>query len=62
MQKKLSFITCRFRGALMVVTVLLIGSGWAFIKHVLSDKEKKLFMVVIPLQVCSSFPDDVIIY
>ena len=35
----------------MFVTVLLIGAGWAFIKHVLTDREKRLFMVVIPLQV-----------
>ena len=35
----------------MFVTVLLIGAGWAFIKHVLTDKEKKLFVVVISLQV-----------
>ena len=39
------------RGALLFITVILIGSGWAFIKHVLSDKEKKLFLIVIPLQV-----------
>ena len=35
----------------MFVTIILIGAGWAFIKHVLSDKEKKLFLIVIPLQV-----------
>jgi hypothetical protein len=33
------------------VTILLIGTGWTFIKHVFSDKEKKLFLIVIPLQV-----------
>ena len=35
----------------MFVTVLLIGAGWAFIKHVFTDREKKLFLVVIPMQV-----------
>lgn len=35
----------------MFVTVLLIGAGWAFIKHVLTDHEKKLFIIFIPLQV-----------
>jgi len=43
----------RTRGALLFTTILLIGAGWAFVKHILSDKEKKLFLVVIPLQVKS---------
>ena len=30
---------------------MLIGSGWAFVKHVLSSNEKKVFMVVLPAQV-----------
>lgn len=30
---------------------MLIGTGWTFIKHILADKDKKLFMIVIPLQV-----------
>ena len=29
----------------------MIGSGWAFVKHVLSSNEKKVFMVVLPAQV-----------
>nr|KAG5705751.1 hypothetical protein BaRGS_027410 [Batillaria attramentaria] len=45
------YIVYLTRGALMFVTVLLIGAGWAFIKHVLTDREKKLFLIVIPLQV-----------
>jgi len=39
------------RGALLLITIILIGAGWAYIKHVLSDREKKLFLIVIPLQV-----------
>jgi len=39
------------RGALLFVTIILIGAGWAFIKHVLSEREKKLFLIIIPLQV-----------
>ena len=35
----------------MIVTLTLIGTGWAFIKYVLSEKEKRLFMIVIPLQI-----------
>lgn len=48
----ISFIVCsRMRGAVMFVTVLLIGAGWVFIKHVFTDREKKLFLIVLPLQV-----------
>uniref|UniRef100_A0A2C9JIT0 GOST seven transmembrane domain-containing protein n=1 Tax=Biomphalaria glabrata TaxID=6526 RepID=A0A2C9JIT0_BIOGL len=45
------YIVYLMRGAVLFVTVLLIGAGWAFIKHVFTDREKKLFLVVIPLQI-----------
>lgn len=41
----------RLKGALLFITIALIGTGWAFVKHILSDKDKKIFMIVIPLQV-----------
>lgn len=41
----------RLKGALLFITIALIGSGWAFVKYVLSDKEKNIFGIVIPLQV-----------
>lgn len=41
----------RLKGALLFITIALIGSGWAFVKYMLSDKEKKIFGIVIPLQV-----------
>lgn len=41
------------KGALLFITIVLIGTGWAFVKHILSDKDKKIFMIVIPLQVGS---------
>ncbi|XP_021565974.1 protein GPR108, partial [Carlito syrichta] len=44
------YITRLLKGALLFITIALIGSGWAFIKYVLSDKEKKVFGIVIPLQ------------
>ncbi|KAL4218634.1 hypothetical protein ACF0H5_021223 [Mactra antiquata] len=47
----LFYIAYLTRGALLFVTIILIGAGWAFIKHVLSDREKKLFLIVIPLQI-----------
>ncbi len=45
------FHLCRLKGALLFITIALIGTGWAFVKHILSDKDKKIFMIVIPLQV-----------
>jgi len=35
----------------MFVLIALIGTGWSFIKPFLSDKDKKIFLIVIPLQV-----------
>lgn len=45
------FLLYRLKGALLFITIALIGTGWAFVKHILSDKDKKIFMIVIPLQV-----------
>ena len=39
------------KGAVLIVTLTLIGTGWAFIKYVLSEKEKRLFIIVIPIQI-----------
>ncbi|XP_043938317.1 protein GPR108 [Protopterus annectens] len=44
----------RLKGALFFITLALIGTGLAFIKYILSDKEKKIFMIVIPLQVLAN--------
>lgn len=35
----------------MFVLIALIGTGWSFVKPFLSDKDKKIFLIVIPLQV-----------
>lgn len=35
---------------LLFLTIILVGSGWTFIKHIFSDREKKLFLIAIPLQ------------
>jgi len=34
----------------LFTVILLIGTGWAFLKPFLNDREKKVFMFVIPLQ------------
>ena len=36
---------------MLFLTIMLVGTGWTFVKHIFSDKEKKLFLVAIPLQV-----------
>ncbi|XP_038064114.1 protein GPR107-like [Patiria miniata] len=47
----LFYITYLIKGALLFLNIALIGSGWAFVKPILSEKDKKLFIIVIPLQV-----------
>nr|XP_039269378.1 protein GPR107-like [Styela clava] len=45
------YIVHLLKGILLIICLLLIGTGWAFIKYLLSDRDKKLFMIVIPMQV-----------
>lgn len=51
----LYYITHLMKGAVLFITIVLIGTGWTFIKHILADRDKKVFMIVIPLQVCGIF-------
>jgi len=39
------------KGMMLFLVILLIGSGWSFVKPFLSDKEKKIVFVVLFLQV-----------
>jgi hypothetical protein len=39
------------KGIMLFVVILLIGSGWSFVKPFLNDKEKKTILVVLVLQV-----------
>lgn len=48
------YIMHLLKGALLFTVLALIGSGWAFIKHILSNKEKKIFMMVVPLQIIAN--------
>lgn len=50
----LFYITHLMKGALLFVTIIMLGTGWTFIKHVLADRDKKLFMIVIPLQLLAN--------
>jgi len=39
------------RGIFLFTVIVLIGTGWSFLKPFLQDKEKKVILVVVPLQV-----------
>eukprot|EP00252_Welwitschia_mirabilis_P027649 TRINITY_DN953_c0_g1_i1.p1 TRINITY_DN953_c0_g1~~TRINITY_DN953_c0_g1_i1.p1 ORF type:complete len:443 (+),score=65.73 TRINITY_DN953_c0_g1_i1:359-1687(+) len=39
------------KGVLLFTVIVLIGTGWSLLKPFLQDREKKVLMVVIPLQV-----------
>lgn len=42
------------RAVMLFVIIALIGTGWAFLKPFLSDNDKKIFLVVIPLQIIAN--------
>jgi len=50
----LYYITHLLKGGLLFFTIVLIGSGYAFVKQVLSSNEKKVFMIILPLQLISN--------
>jgi len=45
------YIFAGLKGIGLFVLIALIGTGWSFIKPFLSEKDKKIFLVVIPLQI-----------
>ncbi|KAJ0961557.1 hypothetical protein J5N97_001542 [Dioscorea zingiberensis] len=40
-----------FKGILLFTVIVLIGTGWSFLKPYLQEREKKILMIVIPMQV-----------
>ncbi|KAE8690169.1 Endoglucanase 1 [Hibiscus syriacus] len=47
----LFYIFSFLKGIMLFSLIVLIGTGWSFLKPYLQDKEKKVLMIVIPLQV-----------
>ncbi|KAI3982714.1 hypothetical protein MKX01_010197 [Papaver californicum] len=45
---------------LLFTVIVLIGTGWSFLKPFLQEKEKKVLMIVIPLQVLANLASVVI--
>tara|TARA_B110000977_G_scaffold53817_1_gene73277 strand:- start:8934 stop:10271 length:1338 start_codon:yes stop_codon:yes gene_type:complete len=45
------YIFYSIRGLLLFTVVVLIGTGWSFLKPFLNDREKQVLMIVIPTQV-----------
>ncbi|KAL8148467.1 protein CANDIDATE G-PROTEIN COUPLED RECEPTOR 7-like [Apium graveolens] len=56
----LFYIFSFFKGIILFTLIVLIGTGWSFIKPYLQDKEKKVLMIVIPLQVIANVAQVVI--
>ncbi|KAK4772865.1 hypothetical protein SAY87_027884 [Trapa incisa] len=48
------------RVVLLFTVIVLIGTGWSFLKPFLQEKEKKVLMIVLPLQVLANIASIVI--
>ncbi|KAK6915306.1 Transmembrane protein GPR107/GPR108-like [Dillenia turbinata] len=49
-----------FKGVILFTVIILIGTGWSFLKPFLQDREKNVLMIVIPLQVLENIASVVI--
>ncbi|XP_049410178.1 protein CANDIDATE G-PROTEIN COUPLED RECEPTOR 7-like [Solanum stenotomum] len=56
----LFYIFSFLKGITLFTLIVLIGTGWSFVKPYLQDKEKKVLMIVIPLQVVANVAQVVI--
>ncbi|EFJ10843.1 hypothetical protein SELMODRAFT_183593 [Selaginella moellendorffii] len=54
------YISGFLKGVMLFTVIVLVGTGWSFLKPFLQDKEKKVLMVVIPLQVFANVASIVI--
>lgn len=50
------YIFTFFRGVFLFSVIILIGTGWSYMTPFLGDDNRKVLMMVIPLQVRSSTP------
>lgn len=48
------YVFSLFRGVLLFTTIFLLGTGWSFLKPFLSDREKRVILAVLPLQVLAN--------
>lgn len=56
----LYYATRSVKGALFFITLALIASGWTFIKHILSPRDKKIIFVIVALQVIAHIAEIVL--
>ncbi|OIS98916.1 PREDICTED: protein GPR107-like [Nicotiana attenuata] len=56
----LFYIFSFLKGITLFTLIVLIGTGWSFLKPYLQDKEKNVLMIVIPLQVVANLAQVVI--
>ncbi|XP_020595146.1 protein GPR107-like [Phalaenopsis equestris] len=56
----LFYIFSFLKGISLFTLIVLIGTGWSFLKPYLQDREKKVLMVVIPLQLVANIAQVVI--
>ena len=42
------------KGGTLFIVIVLIGSGWSFVKPFLSERDKRIVMVILPLQVINN--------